>query len=91
MKVAVVADLERATGFRLAGVTEVYGRVDDVEPLLNRADIAVVFMSRVIFEKIAPKIRRRVHESVKPVFIQLEGEEIGIKEMVKKVLGFEMR
>ena len=89
MKVAVVAREDVCAGFMLAGVREVYRTPKDMLKLLERGDIAVVFYQNDFLKSLPRKERMRIEESVKPIFVPLEGEE-GIKELMRRVIGIEV-
>ena len=89
MKVAVVTKEEDAFGFMLVGVKEIYTSEDALPRLLERGDIAIVFYQNDMLKKLDRKTRMKIGESVKPIFVPLEGEE-GIKELMKKVIGIEV-
>ncbi len=90
MKVAVVAREEDAFGFMLTGIREIYSDPGSVRDLLNRGDVAIVFYQNELISKLDRKTLNRVRDSVQPIFVPLEGEE-GIAELMKKVMGFEVK
>ena len=90
MKVAVLADEEVSAGFMLAGVKEVYKAPEDVEKLLQRADIAVVFFQEDLLKELDRKTLRRMEMSTQPVFVPIGGEDEDLKELMKQALGVEV-
>ncbi|HDR53414.1 MAG TPA: hypothetical protein ENN60_01935 [archaeon] len=91
MKVAVVADLDKSVGFRLAGITETYYRPDAVRELMGRLDVAIVFVQQALADQLDPRTRKQMQDSVQPAFVQLEGEDADMRALIKQALGFEMK
>lgn len=90
MKVAVVADLDKSLGFGLAGVNETYTSPEAIKDLMGRVDVAIVFVQEDIVKQLDPRIQRKMQDSTKPAFVQLEGEETNMKQLIKQALGFDI-
>jgi len=99
MKIAVVGDLDMATGFRLAGLTDVYEvnnndeALKALEGLKDREDIGLIIIS----EKLGESIRDRLSKFNKIVVEvpdkngPIVREHDPIKELVRKAVGIELK
>ena len=99
MKIAVVGDLDMATGFRLAGLTDVYEvnsndeALKALEELKDREDIGLIIIS----EKLGESIRDRLSKFNKFVVEvpdkngPIVREHDPIKDLVRKAVGIELK
>ncbi len=100
-RIVAVGDSALATGFKLAGVTEVYvadqkeGAKRIVE-LLDRDDVGVIVVKDDILNYMDWRVKKRMETLAKPVVVAVPGkegpisQEGSLKELVKRALGFEM-
>ncbi|VVB99561.1 V-type ATP synthase subunit F [uncultured archaeon] len=102
VKIVVVADGPTCTGFRLAGIQEIFPREGreaeaKIEELLGTEDTGIIITSEAIMEKMDWRLKKRIERQAKPVVIAVPdkggpvaGEADSLKSQIKKALGFEI-
>lgn len=91
-EIAVIGSSEFTLGFRLAGVTQIYGGEnyrEKIQELVNDGDLGIVIAEKSDLEQLPERIRNDVEESVDPVVVALseEGTTEQINEKIRKVIG----
>ncbi|MBR9689973.1 MAG: hypothetical protein GOV01_03705 [Candidatus Altiarchaeota archaeon] len=87
MKIAVVSDFDVSLGFRLAGIKEVYNRPEAMKALINRDDIVAVFFQSKMLKAFDKSTIKKIHSSIQPAFVQIEGTSEGLGNLISDVLG----
>src|SRR3989344_3763768 len=96
-KIVVVGDAPTCTGFRLAGINEVYeleGRdaTIKVDELLSVPEIGIIILNEKIVAQFDAKIKKRLDRLAKPVVIAVPvksgpmEQADSLKNLVKKAL-----
>ncbi|HIH10518.1 MAG TPA: hypothetical protein HA254_07690 [Candidatus Diapherotrites archaeon] len=100
--IAVVADGPTCTGFRLAGVQNVFPRQgkeaeQKIEELLGSEEVGILIVNERAFGSMDWRLKRRIERMAKPVVIPVPDkdgpavqESGSLAEMVKRALGFEL-
>lgn len=99
--IVVVADGPTCTGFRLAGVQEVYkleGRAAErkIEELIEESEAGIVIINEKLLASMDHRLRKTIDRIAKPVFISVPDKDgpsadvESLKDMVKRALGFEL-
>lgn len=92
--IAVIGSRDFVLGFKLAGIRQTFLE-ENIEPRLTsmlaekEADILVVHDED--FKKLSSGVKKRIHESVKPIVIsvgRLEEDDLRIR--IKKVIGVDL-
>ncbi|HIP17574.1 MAG TPA: V-type ATP synthase subunit F [Methanothermococcus okinawensis] len=99
MKIAVVGDLDMATGFRLAGLTDVYEvnnndeALKALEELKDREDIGLIIISEKLGESIRDKLSKfsKIVVEVPDKNGPIVREHDPIKDLVRKAVGIELK
>ncbi len=101
-KIAVVADGSTCTGFRLAGIEDVYPRTgieaeQKIEELLDNSEIGIIIVNEKIMQDADWRLKKRIEKIAKPVVItvpdkdgELKEQGDSLKSLVKKALGFDI-
>lgn len=101
-KVLALMPQKLALGFELAGIRT---RVVDPDHLrsvlremLQQGDIGVVLLHQELFDRLDGRMRRRILESVIPLFLVVSPEEAGernveayVEQMIKDAVGYPIR
>ena len=101
-KIVVVADGATCTGFRLAGVQEVFPREgkeaeEKITELLSGPETGILIVNERALDALDWRLKARIERLAKPVVIavpdkngamELKGDSL--KNMVKKALGFDL-
>lgn len=102
MSIAVIADPDTVTGFRLGGVKEGYPVKDmkDAEDTLKevfKKDISIIITTEKIGDSLRETIDRLTSSSALPMIIEIpdktgpsERVTDPIRELIKRVIGVEM-
>lgn len=101
MKIAALCDKDTATGFRLAGVKNIYIPEENIKNVWNEIkdqdDIAVLFITEKIAEKLGKylkdfRIRNRI-----PIIVEIpdkkghkKDHEDYVSHLIKKAVGIEV-
>lgn len=91
-EIAVIGGNDFTVGFRLAGVSKVYGKEnyeDKIQELVGRDDIGILVVEQRDLEELPARIRKPVKESVDPVVVPISesGTQEQINEKIRKVIG----
>ncbi len=103
--VVVVTDPDTALGFRLAGIQTLAVQQTQEAPgllreLLERGEASVVMVDEGYLPLLPERLRRRIEESLKPVFVPIpqiqawrEGErrEDYLARLLRRVIGYQIR
>lgn len=100
-RIAVVGDGATATGFRLAGVTEVYaleGKEAEkkIAELLDKEDTEILIINETISASLDWRLKKKINTIARPVVVEIpdkfgtSGQTESLKAMVKRALGFEL-
>jgi len=100
-KIAVVGDGATATGFRLAGVTNVYaleGKEAEkkIAELLGNEDTEILIVNERISASLDWRLKKKISTIARPVVVEIpdkfgtSGQTESLKAMVKRALGFEL-
>ncbi len=100
-KIIVVADGPTCTGFRLAGVQEVYpaeGKDAErkIDELMGVEDAGVIITSEKIMDALDWRLKKKLDHAAKPVIIVVPDkngpmeQKDSLASQVKKALGFEL-
>ena len=87
----IVAEDGIAEGFRLAGVMEVYKDPNKVNESLNRKDVAILVLTRPIFDFLDEATKERIKGTSKPSVVILDDSEASMKSLVKLATGIEVK
>ncbi|MDO8626994.1 MAG: V-type ATP synthase subunit F [Candidatus Diapherotrites archaeon] len=100
-KISVIADHATCTGFRLAGIQNVYkleGREAEqkLEELMDSQDSGIIIVNEKFFAEVSHKLRQRIDRTAKPVILAVPDktgpseEAESLRYLVKRALGFEL-
>jgi len=101
-KIAVIGDAALATGFRLAGITEVdvteRGKEfeEKLKALIAEPDVVIIIVNESYLPRINWQLKKKIDNLSHPVVIGVadisrksaEGEDLN--ELIKKALGFDV-
>jgi V/A-type H+-transporting ATPase subunit F len=98
MEIAVVGTSEFILGFRLAGVRKTYAAESDerlvgyINQVLEDKDVGILVLKGSDMERIPPRLRSTLDNSVKPTVIAIGGEEGGLsmREKIKRSVGVDL-
>lgn len=90
--IAVIGDDEFTVGFRLAGVTKIFGDENygqKIQELVERDDLGIIIVEQDDLEQLTDRVRAQVEESVDPVVVPLSesGTSEQINQKIRKVIG----
>lgn len=99
--IVVVGDGPTCTGFRLAGVENVFpkeGREaeEKVKELLDEESTGILILNEKILENVDWKLKQKIERIAKPVVITVPDKDGAIeqkdslKAMIKRALGFDL-
>lgn len=100
-KIIVIGDSATATGFRLAGVSEVYiAEAKEAEKrlvsLLERENAGIIIVNEAVLAGLDWRLKKRIEALAKPVIVGVPGksgpsaEVESLRDMIKRALGFEL-
>lgn len=100
-KIIVVADGPTCTGFRLAGVQDIFPREGKeaeakIEELMDSEDAGVIITSEKIMDGLDWRLKKKLDRAARPVVIAVPGksgpmeQKDSLASQVKKALGFEI-
>ncbi len=100
-RIIVVGDSATATGFKLAGVTEIYvAEGEEAEKrlvsLLNRENAGIIIVNEGVLASLDWRLKKKIEGLAKPVIVGVPGkagpsaEGESLREMIKRALGFEL-
>jgi V/A-type H+-transporting ATPase subunit F len=92
--IAVVGDSEFVLGFKLAGIRNTYVEKnieERVAALLVEKEANILVLHDEDYKKLSPGLKKRLHESVKPIVISVgKLEEDDLREKIKRVIGVDL-
>ena len=91
-KIVVIGSEEIRNGFRLAGVAETQepeGFEEKALELLESEDTGLVITEQEYLDEVSRKTRKRIDDSVNPVFVALsaEAESERLQEKIRQAIG----
>ncbi len=98
MEIAVIGSSEFIVGFRLAGIRKIYA-ADNEERLkehiaraLEDDEVGILVVDSRDMDRIPPRLRTTLENSVKPTVIAIGGEESGMsmRERIKRSVGVDL-
>lgn len=100
-KIVVVADGPTCTGFRLAGIQDVFPREgkdaeQKIEELMDSQDAGVIITSEKIMDSLDWRLKKKLDRAARPVVIAVPDkngpmeQKDSLASQVKKALGFEL-
>ncbi len=100
-KIIVVADGPTCTGFRLAGVQDIFPREGKeaeakIEELMDSQDAGVIITSEKIMDGLDWRLKKKMDRAARPVVIAVPDkngpmeQKDSLASQVKKALGFEI-
>lgn len=96
MQIAVIGNDDFVTGFRLAGVTNVFASEKNLEEKIEQAllneKIGILVLEEDSFNLLNNRVRKRLDKLVKPVVVTVsdKGKETNLREMIKRSLGVDL-
>jgi len=95
MEIAVVGSEDFVVGFRLAGITKVYGvRPEELQEtvvrLMDEADVGILAVHTKDLERLPAQLRERMMASVNPVVIPVGAEEGDMRDKVRRAMGIDL-
>jgi len=98
MEIAIVGTSEFILGFRLAGVRKTYAAETDerlveyINQVLQDRDVGILVLKGSDMDRIPPRLRTILENSVKPTVIAIGGEEGGLsmRERIKRSVGVDL-
>ena len=98
MEIAIVGTSEFILGFRLAGVKKTYAAetderlVEHINQVLQDRDVGILVLKGSDMDRIPPRLRTILENSVKPTVIAIGGEEGGLsmRERIKRSVGVDL-
>ena len=96
MQVCVVGNDDFATGFRLAGVRNIYisdEKSDEkVEEALENGDIGILVMEQEDYDKLSHRTRTKLEKLVTPVVVTVSrsGKETDLRSLIKRSVGVDL-
>lgn len=91
-RIAVIGDSDFTTGFRLAGIQNVFGDENyeqKIQDLVKQDDIGIIVAEQQDLKELPGRIQKSVRESVDPVVVPLSesGTSEQLNEKIRKVIG----
>lgn len=91
-KIAAIGKVEFTTGFRLAGIQEIYNPdnyKEQIQELLDSEELGIIIAKQTEVEELPNRIQNRVQNNVDPVVVSLsqDGESVHLQEKIKKAIG----
>ncbi|MDI6719772.1 MAG: V-type ATP synthase subunit F [Methanomicrobiales archaeon] len=98
MEMAVIGSSEFIVGFRLAGIRKIYAADDEerlkehIARVLEDDEVGILVMDSRDMDRIPPRLRTTLENSVKPTVIAIGGEESGMsmRERIKRSVGVDL-
>lgn len=98
MEMAVIGSSEFIVGFRLAGIRKIYAADDEekvrenVTRVLEDEDVGILVMTSKDMEKLPPRLRTTLENSVRPTVIAIGQEEGGMsmRDRIKRSVGVDL-
>jgi len=98
MEIAVIGSSEFIVGFRLAGIRKIYAAEDDeklkkhITSALDDDEVGILVMNSKDMERIPPRLRTTLENSIRPTVIAIGAEEGGMsmRERIKRSVGVDL-
>ncbi|MDI9395911.1 MAG: V-type ATP synthase subunit F [Euryarchaeota archaeon] len=98
MELAVIGKSEFVTGFRLAGISEVYETTDvkatesAVRSVLENKNVGILVMHNDDISNLPELLRKSLNESVQPTVVALGGSGSGsnLRDKIKQAVGVDL-
>jgi len=98
MEIAVIGSSEFIVGFRLAGIRKIYAAADDeklkkhINSVLDDNEVGILVMDSKDMERIPPRLRTTLENSIRPTVIAIGAEEGGMsmRERIKRSVGVDL-
>jgi V/A-type H+-transporting ATPase subunit F len=98
MEIAVIGSSEFIVGFRLAGIRKIYAAEDDeklkkhINSVLDDNEVGILVMNSKDMERIPPRLRTTLENSIRPTVIAIGAEEGGMsmRERIKRSVGVDL-
>jgi V/A-type H+-transporting ATPase subunit F len=98
MEIAVIGSSEFIVGFRLAGIRKIYAAEDDeklkkhITSVLDDDEVGILVMNSKDMERIPPRLRTTLENSIRPTVIAIGAEEGGMsmRERIKRSVGVDL-
>jgi V/A-type H+-transporting ATPase subunit F len=95
LEIAVVGSEEFVTGFRLAGIRQVYAvtpelLLDTLVSVLDDENVGILAVSTRDLERLPAQLRTRMMASVDPVVIPVGEEEGDLRDKVRRAMGIDL-
>ncbi|RPJ54393.1 MAG: V-type ATP synthase subunit F [Methanobacteriota archaeon] len=98
MEIAVIGSSEFIVGFRLAGIRKIYAAEDDeklkkhITSVLDDNEVGILVMNSKDMERIPPRLRTTLENSIRPTVIAIGAEEGGMsmRERIKRSVGVDL-
>ncbi|NYT05515.1 MAG: V-type ATP synthase subunit F [Methanomicrobiales archaeon] len=98
MEIAVVGNSEFILGFRLAGIKRTYAAEKDekfveyITSILADGDVGILVLKGSDMERLPPRLRTTLEESVRPTVVAIGGVEGGLsmRERIKRSVGVDL-
>lgn len=96
MQIAVVGSSAFVTGFRLAGVEEVFPVTGEelegaVRGVLDRTDVGILVLHNEDYKRLSKPLRQACADSVEPVVIPIgKEEETDLRDRIKQAVGVDL-
>jgi V/A-type H+/Na+-transporting ATPase subunit F len=92
--IAVVGNRDFVLGFKLAGIRDTIVQ-DDIEEkvsmLLDEKEFNILVLHDEDHKNLSPALKKRIHDSVKPVVISVgKREEDDLRDKIKRVIGIDL-
>ncbi len=96
MEIAIIGSDDFVTGFRLAGVRNIFPVKNDFDLQINSAiekeQIGVIVVEQEELDKTSHKTKRMLEKLITPVLITLssKGKETDLRELIKRTVGVDL-
>jgi V/A-type H+-transporting ATPase subunit F len=98
MEIAVIGNSEFILGFRLAGIRKTYATETDaklvgqINRVLEDPEVGILVLNNSDMNRIPPRLRTTLENSVKPTVIAIGEEEGGLsmRDRIKRSVGVDL-
>lgn len=95
MRIAVVGSEDFVTGFRLAGIRDVYAVAPDelaetVARVMDQQEVGILAIYTKDLERLPSQLRTKMMESVDPVVIPVGLDEGDMRDKVRRAMGIDL-
>jgi V/A-type H+-transporting ATPase subunit F len=92
--IAVVGNRDFVLGFKLAGIRNTFIEDDveaRIESLITDKELSIIVLYDNDYKKLSPSLKKRVHESIKPIVISVgKSEEDDLREKIRRIIGIDL-